>query len=407
MEALGVGKKKKRVRRSEEVPTQNRKRETGAEETSVGKGREVEGVPGRVGGPEAVKVGSEGMEVVPVVATIAVGVTEAAPEGQMGDEAAGPEPRREEQPEGGPTPQAGGVSLNTAIYHARAIAGRLEGEEGPTRAEADRLVRVVEEAALRSASRFNEAELLRGLYSAQMEVTTLAGALLRKAGAAKLKEDEVRAQLAKLKKKSASWESAHTELQAVKKELERERAKAVEEKERLQKELEVERVQATAEKESLKKELEAERAKAASERSALQKELDEERVKAASEREAYPDLCVAAVEQFKGSAEFQTAVDAVVASSLVGQESGGVGPSRTTTGSRTDAEVIASFQQSDFYKYEMVEYWDSGWKMFKHRAEELFPGLDLSSVTIGENDVAQTPLEEGIEEEDLFSSGEE
>ncbi|CAL5434679.1 unnamed protein product [Camellia sinensis] len=191
------------------------------------------------------------------------------------------------------------------------------------------------------------------------------------------------------------------------KELEGERAKAVEEKERLQKELEIERVQATAEKESLKKELEAERAKAASERSALLNELDEERVKAASERAGYPDMCVAAVEQFKGSAEFQTAVDAAVASSLAGQESGGAGPSRTTAGSRTDAEVIASFQQSDFYKHEMAEYWDSGWKMFKQRAEELFPGLDLSSVTIGEDDVAQTPLDEGIEEEDLLSSEEE
>ncbi|CAL5434669.1 unnamed protein product [Camellia sinensis] len=191
------------------------------------------------------------------------------------------------------------------------------------------------------------------------------------------------------------------------KELEGERAKAVEEKERLQKELEIERVQATAEKESLKKELEAERAKAASERSALLNELDEERVKAASERAGYPDMCVAAVEQFKGSAEFQTAVDAAVASSLAGQESGGAGPSRTTAGSRTDGEVIASFQQSDFYKHEMAEYWDSGWKMFKQRAEELFPGLDLSSVTIGEDDVAQTPLDEGIEEEDLLSSEEE
>ncbi|KAF5933977.1 hypothetical protein HYC85_030148 [Camellia sinensis] len=55
----------------------------------------------------------------------------------------------------------------------------------------------------------------------------------------------------------------------------------------------------------------------------------------------------------------------------------------------------------------MTEYWDSGWKTFKRRAKELLPDLDLSSVTIGEDDVAQTPLDEGIEEEDLLSSEEE
>ncbi|CAL5435402.1 unnamed protein product [Camellia sinensis] len=48
----------------------------------------------------------------------------------------------------------------------------------------------------------------------------------------------------------------------------------------------------------------------------LQKELEEERTMAASERAAYPDLYVAAIEQFKGSAEFQMAIDAVVASSV-------------------------------------------------------------------------------------------
>ncbi|XP_028094130.1 oil body-associated protein 2C-like [Camellia sinensis] len=119
-------------------------------------------------------------------------------------------------------------------------------------------------------------------------------------------------------------------------ELEGERTKAVEEKGRLQRELEAERVQAVAEKEILKKELKAEKAKAASERAALQKELDEERAKAASKRVAYPDLCVTAVEQFKGSTEFQTAVDAAVARNLAGQESGGTGPSRTTAGGWVD-----------------------------------------------------------------------
>ncbi|CAL5351489.1 unnamed protein product [Camellia sinensis] len=153
--------------------------------------------------------------------------------------------------------------------------------------------------------------------------------------------------------------------------------------------------------------MEEERATAAAERGALQRELDEERAKAASEKAAYPDLCVAAVEQYKGSPEFQMVVDAAVARSLAGQEPGGVGPSRKTAGGRTESEVIESFQQSDFYKHEMAEFWDSGWKMFKRRAEELFPNLDLSSVTIGEDDVAQTPLDEGVEEEDLASSEEE
>ncbi|XP_028093072.1 uncharacterized protein LOC114293233 [Camellia sinensis] len=49
-----------------------------------------------------------------------------------------------------------------------------------------------------------------------------------------------------------------------------------------------------------------------------------------------------------------------------------------TAGGRTEAEVIESFQRSDFYKHEMAEFWDSGWKMFKRKAEELFPYLDLS-----------------------------
>ncbi|XP_028094547.1 uncharacterized protein LOC114294622 [Camellia sinensis] len=225
--------------------------------------------------PEAVDIALKVREVVPIVAVIAARV---APEVQV------------------------------------EVAGRLEGEEGPARAGADRLVGIVEEAALRSAARFNEAEQLRGLCSAQMEVTTLAGTLLRKAGAAKLKAEEAKTQLAKLNKKSASWKSAHSNLQAVKmeledtrrqKELEGERAKALEERESLQKELEAESDKATAERETLKKELEAERAKAAFEAATLQKELDEERAKAASERAAYPNLYVAAVDQFKGSAKFQ------------------------------------------------------------------------------------------------------
>ncbi|GMP69973.1 hypothetical protein CsSME_00029032 [Camellia sinensis var. sinensis] len=230
MEVRGVVKKKRRVRRSEEEPALKRRREVMAEETSVAKEAErgvVEEIPRRVVVPEVVDIASEGMEVVPVVVGIATEVAGATPGVQVEGGATGPELRRREQPQGGPAPQGGGVSLTTAIYHARAVAGRLEGEEGLARTGADRLVGIVEEAALRSTTRFNEVELLRGLCSAQMEVTTLAVALLRKAGAAKLKTDEARAQLVKLKKESASWESAHAGLQTVKVELENTRRQVV------------------------------------------------------------------------------------------------------------------------------------------------------------------------------------
>ncbi|GMP64712.1 hypothetical protein CsSME_00025853 [Camellia sinensis var. sinensis] len=90
-----------------------------------------------------------------------------------------------------------------------------------------------------------------------------------------------------------------------------------------------------------------------------------------------------------------------------GRHLGGAGPSAATAGSRSEEEVIQSFQRSDFYKHEMAEYWDSGWKMFRRKAEELFLDLDFSRVKIDEDDVALTPLDEGVEEEDLASSEEE
>ncbi|GMP67008.1 hypothetical protein CsSME_00027139 [Camellia sinensis var. sinensis] len=101
------------------------------------------------------------------------------------------------------------------------------------------------------------------------------------------------------------------------------------------------------------------------------------------------------------------AIDVAVVNSVAREVSGGVGPSGMTVGGRTEAEVIESFQRSDFYKHKMAEFWDSGWKMFKRKAEELFPDLDLSTVKIDDDDVAQTPLDEGIKEEDLVSSEEE
>ncbi|GMP42840.1 hypothetical protein CsSME_00012443 [Camellia sinensis var. sinensis] len=136
----------------------------------------------------------------------------------------------------------------------------------------------------------------------------------------------------------------------------------------------------------------------------LEKALAKERVKLASERAAYPDLCVAAMEQFKGSAEFQMAIDATVARSLAKEGEWGVGPSGVAAEGRSEEEVIQSFQRSDFYKHKMSQYWDCGWISFKYKAQELFPDVNFSRVKVEEDDIAQTPLDEGIEEEDLASS---
>ncbi|GMP30383.1 hypothetical protein CsSME_00005076 [Camellia sinensis var. sinensis] len=178
-----------------------------------------------------------------------------------------------------------------------------------------------------------------------------------------------------------------------------ERAKSIEEKAGLEKELEEEKTKSAG----LQKELEEEKAKSAG----LEKELEEEKTRSASERIAYPDLCVATVEQFKGSVDFQMAIDAVIASNLARKRVGGAGPSGAIAGGRSEEEVIQSFQWSDFYKHEIAEFWDSGLKMFKRKVEELFPDLDFSSAKIDDDDMAQTPLDEGVEEEDLVSSEEE
>ncbi|XP_028093709.1 caldesmon-like [Camellia sinensis] len=112
--------------------------------------------------------------------------------------------------------------------------------------------------------------------------------------------------------KAASEKVAYPDLcVATVDELGEERARAEEEKGRLLREWETEKAKAVAELESLKKGVEEERATAVAERGALQRELDEERAKAASERAAYPDLCVAAVEQYKGSPEFQMGSGAI------------------------------------------------------------------------------------------------
>ncbi|XP_028106107.1 uncharacterized protein LOC114305207 [Camellia sinensis] len=281
-------------------------------------------VPAAKDAPEVVEIipTVEVVEMAPPV-QVEAGLGEAAPSGR-------------EQVQRRPDPQEGGVRVAMAIYHVRAVAGKLEGEEGPARVGADRLVKIVDEGALRAAS--GNEELVRQKDEADSRI----GDLLKELG--------------------------------------EERARAEEDKGRLRREWKMEKAKVAAELESLRKRMEEERATAAAERGALQRELDEERAKAASEKAAYPDLCVAAVEQYKGSLEFQMVVDAAVARSLAGQEPGGVGPSRKIAGGRTESE---------------------------RKAEELFPNLDLSSVTIGEDDVAQTPLDEGVEEEDLASSEEE
>lgn len=296
MEVVAVAKKKRRVRRSEEEPAVKRRREVMTEETSMAKEAEnggMEETPGGVVVPEVVEIASERVEVVPIMVEIASEVARVVSEVQVEGGATGPEPRGGEQRQGGPAPQGGGVRLTTGIYHARAVAGRLEREEGPARAGADRLVGIVDEAAVRLVARFNEAELLRGLCSAQMEVTTLAGALLRKATAAKMRADEAKAQLAKLKEEHAGWESTHTELRAVRLELENYRRQVVSLEFQLageQKKLgdaqkdcavAIERFEeAMTSNENLRAQQIKEKENADLEIAGLQKELEDERVKA-------------------------------------------------------------------------------------------------------------------------------
>ncbi|GMP38787.1 hypothetical protein CsSME_00009915 [Camellia sinensis var. sinensis] len=265
-----------------------------------------------------------------------------------------------------------------------------------------------------------------------MEATALAGDLLNKAAAAKgevrplkAKLEEVEARLEGLKREIAGWgkttqsacvrvleeaqkakkmevlamvqgnsaNCANAELLATKLELESERRKSIKEKE-----------EADLKIAELERALADEWANSVTEKAGLEKALEEERAKLTSERAAYPDLCVATVEQFKGFADFHMAIDAVIANSLAREGDRAAGSSGATAGSRREEEVIQSFQRSDFYKHKMVEFWDSGWKTFKLKAEELFPDLDFSYVRIDEDDVAQTPLDEGVEEEDLASS---
>ncbi|XP_028074191.1 leucine-rich repeat-containing protein 45-like [Camellia sinensis] len=293
----------------------------------------------------------------------------AMPKMQVESGSADPEEGVEQQPKGGPAPQGEGVKLTTAIYHARAVSGQLEGEEGPAKAATDHLL----EAA-----------------AAKSDVKPL-----------KAKLEEAKTQLASLRRETAEWretsrsvcargleeaqkpkkmqvlaivqgysaERANAELFATKLELEAKRRKVVSLEFQLgneQKKLEEahaacivandrweeamssnEDLQAQSIKEKeeldlkiaeLERTLADERAKSIEEKARLEKELGEEKTKAASERAAYPDLYVAVVEQFKGSADFQMAIDAAIASNLARETSGGAGLSGMTAGSRSEKE---------------------------------------------------------------------
>ncbi|GMP97071.1 hypothetical protein CsSME_00045466 [Camellia sinensis var. sinensis] len=113
------------------------------------------------------------------------------------------------------------------------------------------------------------------------------------------------------------------------------------------------------------------------------KALDEERKKSAEltrvmelERVAYPDLYGAVVEQFKQSTEYQIAADVVVAASLAKEERGEVGPSSVAT-----VEV-----------------------RFRQRVEVIFLEINFDQVEVGGGDIACTPLNEVVNEEDLIAS---
>ncbi|GMP40895.1 hypothetical protein CsSME_00011177 [Camellia sinensis var. sinensis] len=131
----------------------------------------------------------------------------------------------------------------------------------------------------------------------------------------------------------------------------------------------------------------------------------------ASERAAYPDLCTAAVEQFKLSPKFQIAIDVALERSLVREGKCGAGPSIAAAAElvegQTKTGIIQNFEQSDYYKHEMSMYWDSGWVSCQRSLAELFLDINVTLLKPGERDIAQTPLDEGIKEKDLASSGEE
>lgn len=197
-------KKKKRVCQTEGEPALKRRKEVTAEETpKMGLERTAKGAESGATGQ-----GAQGGE----EPTSAMG-----PKMQVESGSTGPVKGVEQQPKGAPAPQGegDGARLKTTFYHGPTVSGWLEGEGREARNAADRLLGVMEQAAVRSMASFTEAELLKGLCSAQMEATTLAGALLRKAAATKgevrplkAKLEKVKAQLEDFKRESAGWRKA-------------------------------------------------------------------------------------------------------------------------------------------------------------------------------------------------------
>ncbi|XP_028082532.1 uncharacterized protein LOC114283869 [Camellia sinensis] len=230
MEVGGVMKKKRRVRRSEEEPTLKRMREVRAEETSVAKEAEREGVEetlGRVVVPELVDIASEGMEVVPAVVGIA---TEAGAAKLKADEAKAQLARLKKE------------SVNWESAHAELRAVKLEPEN-----ERRQVVSL----------EFHQAGKQRKLEEAQ------------KACAVALEQhEEAMTSNEELVKQK---DEADVKIDGLQRELEGEHTKAMEERDGLQKELEKERAKASAERANVLRELAEKRAKAASEMATLQK----------------------------------------------------------------------------------------------------------------------------------------
>ncbi|XP_028117560.1 uncharacterized protein LOC114315175 [Camellia sinensis] len=91
------------------------------------------------------------------------------------------------------------AALKTAMYHACALAGCSTEEGGEARVAADCLVGVVEDTTVWSMARLTKVDFLRGFCSAQMEVATVAAALMNKATRAKVEVEPLRAQLERVK----------------------------------------------------------------------------------------------------------------------------------------------------------------------------------------------------------------
>ncbi|XP_028099518.1 uncharacterized protein LOC114299047 [Camellia sinensis] len=191
----------------------------------------------------------------------------AMPKVPVESRSAGPKEVMEQQPKGAPAPQGEGARLTTAIYHARAVAGRLEGEEGPARAAADHLVGIVEDAAGNIADRAHAELLAVGL---ELEDERRKVVLL---------EFQLAGDQKKLRDAQNACTVATERFEEAMINNEELRAQQIKEKD-----------EADVKIAGLQKELEDERARTMEEKARLQKELEDEKIKATSERAAYPNL---------------------------------------------------------------------------------------------------------------------